>query len=412
MEEIANERKKKNRLGKIFGLSIWMLLFTYEGSFMIQSLVIFAIIELFYIIKNFSKIKVNKTHKYLILLMVVFTLATTINLFTNPSNINIYRITGLIYFFLIVIWFIINTQFDYEAKTINYIINNYIIVMTIVSIVSIYYSVFKGVQGKIEFINFIGTVIDENYSSALIAISPIFLMTKIINAKNNQATIFSIIINCVLLVINIFALALIGSRASFLVTCVGIALTFVLNYYQKITFQKIISSIFIVIAIVYGFNVLMDHIPVWNYERYFKNSYIDKSNNTRLDLWKNAIRVVSDQPIFGFGFGVYNNENEKYRDLPSFYLTPDSAPAHQSYLDILVYGGITGFLIFILFLYHVIKKSIKRKYRIILPNVVTFFLITNIIGADKSVFFWNNLIIIYLIIQYIDKNDTAIECFK
>ncbi len=37
------EKDKISITSKIFGISIWMLLFTYEGSFMVQSLLLFIV---------------------------------------------------------------------------------------------------------------------------------------------------------------------------------------------------------------------------------------------------------------------------------------------------------------------------------------------------------------------------------
>ena len=84
---------------------------------------------------------------------------------------------------------------------------------------------------------------------------------------------------------------------------------------------------------------------------------------------------------------------------------PDRVPAHQTYLDILIYSGVIGFIPFILFLYYLFKAFLKKEKFKYVPMIFLFLFITNIIGAERSVFFWNTLIILTIIKDNIDSKD-------
>ncbi len=297
-----------------------------------------------------------------------------------------------------------------NAREINFIINNFIIVMTIASLISIYYGIILNQGGKIALINFIGTEIDENYSSALISAAAIFLFLKLLYSMKNKINFVKWLI---LFVINIVGVSIIGSRASMLSCILSIIIGFIVYVFNDINTKKILASLVFLAIGILTFKIALNYMPQWTYERYFQNSYADTSNSIRITYWKNAFDATLDSPLFGLGFGFYTKIPE-YQNFDYFDITPESAPAHQTYLDIMIYGGFIGLLAFIYFIVDILKKVLHKKTIMLLPIAINLLIISNIIGADKSVFFWNILIIIYIVSEYLLKNDTATieECFK
>jgi O-antigen ligase len=62
-------------------------------------------------------------------------------------------------------------------------------------------------------------------------------------------------------------------------------------------------------------------------------------NETRLNLWKTAVRVAEDHPIVGVGEDNWDHVFEKYR-VEGFYDT--TVHPHNDYLTVLVASGVPG----------------------------------------------------------------------
>lgn len=405
--EIKSEKLSTST--KVFGLSIWMLLFTYEGSFMVQSLFLFLIILMLYSYLK-GKIKIKFESKVLIILFLFLCLSTIVNIFLYPVLVDEKCIIGIFYFGMITLWFLLNFNQSKNSREINFIINNYIYVMSIASLISIYYGVIVAQGGKIALINFIGTEVDENYSSALISTAVVILFLKLIFSMDNKKNTIKWLI---LFIINLVGVSIIGSRAAMLSCIISIIIGFLIYFSQKFTMKKMVIGAILILLGFCAFKIAINYMPDWTYDRYFKNSYVDKSNSIRITYWKNAINTVANSPAFGFGFGFYK-KIPKHQNLEFFNITPESAPAHNTYLDILIYGGYIGFIIFIYFIYLILKKILNRKTIMLAPITINLIIISNIIGADRSVFFWNTLIILCLICDFLlkDENTQIEECFK
>ena len=57
------------------------------------------------------------------------------------------------------------------------------------------------------------------------------------------------------------------------------------------------------------------------------------------------------------------------------------------------------------FIYYLFKAFLKKEKFKYVPMILLFLFITNIIGAERSVFFWNTLIILTIIKDNIDSKD-------
>lgn len=76
-----------------------------------------------------------------------------------------------------------------------------------------------------------------------------------------------------------------------------------------------------------------------------------KTNETRFELWRDALKDFSDSPIVGIGFGRYNDLMRTFKGVPGLvYVVTDAKimnnddTAHNSYLQFLAEGGVVGFL--------------------------------------------------------------------
>lgn len=383
----------------VFAFSFWLIFVTIEGSFSVQIfLPILPIVMITTIIKsNDFKLKIYKEYKYLFIFIFALTISTIFSFVFYIKYFDFECLIGLLYFVVIFLWYILNANKNYTAKELNFIIRSYIW-MSVLCSIFLLSRFLNGQDGKIAMINLLNIEIDENYVSALISVATVYIFIRILNKTNDN--IKEKIINILLLAINILGIALSGSRAALLSTMLAMVISFFYAFRFKINIKKIIKLFLIlIITIAIGIKIL-DYIPEWTFNRYFNSNYVDNSNNTRLSLWKNGLNGILNSPFLGYGIRIFHKLPE-FKYIINGASTPAGVPAHQTYLDLMLYAGILGFIPFILFLYNIIKIFLKKKNRIFIPVIIVIFLITNIVGAERSVFLWNNIILLALINRFI-----------
>lgn len=390
----------------LLALSFWLILFSFEGSFMMVSLTPIIFVNIVAkLVKRESLFKLNFIDKLFVALIIILIISTTINFFIHDDLISIDAIIGIVYFIGIFLWFSINTKEAYKEKEINLIIKCYILSSVICSLFIIF-RYFAGADGKIALINLVGTRIDPNYISAFIAVACIYLFMDVLKKPKNR------IVNLILLIILVFSVFLIGSRASLLGLLLSMIIAFCIYFFKNITKAKIIySMIFLICAIIIGSKILST-IPEWTLNRYFDfESYFDDSNSERINIWNNAVEGIIDQPLTGYGVGVFNKiEKFKYVQYGKITRTiPKTAPGHNTYLDIALYFGLIGLLIFMIILCSIFFKCFKKQNRELLPIVFMLVFLTVILGADKSVVLWNNLIILTIMLDYNNNNNLDVK---
>lgn len=375
----------------ILGISPFLALISREGGITLQNAVILVILLLINVlIRKKFVIRINKIHKVFLSLMLVITLSTAINTIIHNNVASTENLIELFYMYVIFLWFYLNTTSYVSKEKIMKILSCYNIVSVIMSIQIIKMSI-SGVAGKIMITNFAGVLMDENCVTALIAMTPIYAFTKLLYYKNNFFT------KCVVLfeiIICTAGVALAGSRAALIGMGMGLFITLAYYLKDKISFKKIIIMFGIVIVGIFFIANLKNIMPVWIYNRYFNSNYMDNSNTQRILIWKNALSGISNQPILGFGMGTFPNLKQYA------YTAGQSTPAHQTLLDMGLYGGIIGIIIFIYLIYLIIFPIVKnKKTKKYTGAIFCIFFISMILSATKSMFLWNNLIFLTLLYQ-------------
>ena len=89
-------------------------------------------------------------------------------------------------------------------------------------------------------------------------------------------------------------------------------------------------------------------------ENPFKKISSDGSMQDRFEYQKKYIKMISQRPFFGYGFGVQHNYFDNNNLIDS---------AHNTFLEIFFQGGIIYFLFFLLFYLHYIKIGINARYK-------------------------------------------------
>jgi len=150
------------------------------------------------------------------------------------------------------------------------------------------------------------------------------------------------------------ALFLTKSRGSWLAFAVGVIFVLWLNYRSWKKFLITLSAMIVAsLPLIFFTGALKRLLQIFNFSA-------TATTTIRLDLWSKAWYLFSQSPIFGVGFGRYNDIHiysfERIRGICGFfalYLDPDfifdNATAHNSYLQFLAETGVIGLFLLMSF---------------------------------------------------------------
>ena len=142
----------------------------------------------------------------------------------------------------------------------------------------------------------------------------------------------------ILILMNLFCIMFLYSRAAYLATFIGMILLFALKN-RKLLFILILAAVF-----------WQTVLPQKAAERIQQTTdeygeIVDISAERRFLIWSRSMELVQENPLAGIGFGVFR------------HLGYDLGDPHNIYLKILVEQGIFGLLIFIMIILCLLKEG-------------------------------------------------------
>ena len=208
---------------------------------------------------------------------------------------------------------------------------------------------------------FVGLNIAHNATGSIYALVSIFALIFFLEEKIKKIKL----LYSIALLLSIAGLYLSKSRGSYI--AFSVAVIFVLWVYLKS-----VKKFFIVLSALTVISILV----LWAtdiLERFVQIFQAEGTTATRLELWEKAWNLFSKSPVFGIGFGRFNDvRSAVYENLagqgglldiflhPRFYF--DSSHAHNSYLQFLAETGIIGLGLLLLFwclCFQIIFKALK-----------------------------------------------------
>lgn len=335
----------------LFFLFLWFISFPVKNSIYQVSTVFLIIILIIDLFKNgFSLfIEILKIYKDILIGLSLVLFAMLISNLTNSetngesySHIIKYLYKHILLFFI----------FIYFYKK-NFFSLNLVIVFIVLG--GLFYSSHGLydyiINNKIDIQSFLH---NRNTFGLLMFFSTITIFTFIMNNYNNK-----ILVTCGLIVFSLFIYCLFFSfsRSSWFASFIYIFLFFLLD--RNMLNKKIILLIFIfLISIVFLF--------------YFNDSLLGRLNqlitmdsSRRTDIWLDAIELIKQKIIFGYGFVDYSTIG--WNGIHG---------AHNSLIEVFVYTGLFGFICFTYLLLLILKDIIKNNNYIYLPLFISLLLIT------------------------------------
>jgi O-antigen ligase len=191
-----------------------------------------------------------------------------------------------------------------------------------------------------------------------------------------------------MIIINVYAVFMTGSRAGLLcVIVIAVISSLLVGKGKYLIPWKAVKYVTIVSLAGLGvYNLAKRFLFMETFTRVFDFSGY-KGGSDRIDIWNNSIEIFKENPFFGGGWGSYWGYNGYYNVV------------HNTYISVLTDGGIIGFILLFTPIIYISVKSLKQRY--ILPFLIlvsglgpSFF-----IDAINKRFFWNSIIIAFVLMN-------------
>lgn len=283
-------------------------------------------------------------------------------------------------------------QIPHNCRSINYLIQAFIIGSLIISLIVLIAQHQYLFDGSFRYTIQIGNNVDvdPNYLASYLYIGFAFCLYNISFSKFVNR--FSKMLYVIFALIILFAVFMTGSRSAYL--AVGIlTIGYFLELRKSMRFKKRFYLFFLIPIIVFSiFLVVENYFPDQILSRFDLVRLNDTSNANRLLYWKYALESFLHSPIIGFGAALTTDIILKY--------TSHVGDAHNTYLTFLLNFGLVGLLIVILWIWRVMKELIINRNKFWISFVISFFLNSFIIANQLGISFWIPLLLIYYMSSY------------
>ena len=354
--------------------SFYIGIFLLASAFSI-SLLFLLISLLFTFLKNRKNYFLDKWNICFFIGSLVLLLSAIANFFNNSSNtINLDKsiaLIGLANWIPLILLFIIFENYLSKPKH-RKIFADLLLLGAFPVIISGIGQVFFEWHGPLEIFNGLivwyqrpldnnffevtGLFNNQNYAGAYLNIIWPFALASC--CKNNQSIPLRIISSCFLLSIFLF-IVLTGSRAAWIGMIFSIPLVFGTKSFKWFLPLILFSSTFIfsIIFPIFGEgsqNFLQAVIPKYFWSDFTSEGYLSL-DVSRLEIWRNAIEFIANNPIIGNGAASFPSI---FENKTGFW----KGHAHNLPLELAVSYGIPGTLIIIIPIFFIIVFSIKEIF--------------------------------------------------
>jgi len=335
----------------IASLSISIIFFSYKSIITIYHKNIIILLAIIYIYLILSYFATQQTLKNFF----------SYNFLKNDGN----------FFFCYLPFFIFSVPFFNYKKVLNIFYSIIFFIFSFFAIFGIFEYLTKFSKFTLQYNSgagymFVALNFAHNATGSVYAVVSIFALVFFLKEKTKKYKILYAII----FIICVFGLFITKSRGSYVGFIAG--LIFVLwMHFRSIKKFFISILIFFIASIPFIFitNVYKRIFQIFTSFRGGTDAY---TTITRLELWKKAWYLFSKSPIFGIGFGRYNDIEQinyyRLQGIPgiiTFYNDKNfifnTSHAHNSYLQFLSETGIVG-LFLILFFWFICYRTILKAY--------------------------------------------------
>lgn len=203
-------------------------------------------------------------------------------------------------------------------------------------------------------------------------------------------------IRVLFILIQVISIVLYGSRIAYIILFL-LFFAYAVSSLKNRSKNEIIKASLIYLIILVGIIFTSWNIPIvkerilftfgYQQDYEFNNQDIIKDNTPeeqgRLLIWKDAVELIKEKPLFGYGTG--SNKiilQKKYRENGHLLFLNKKYNSHNTYLDLLLIGGIPLLCVYLVILGSLITRGIKDDNFVLL----SFFLIISITSLTETIF--------------------------
>lgn len=287
---------------------------------------VFLILFSFHIFGDIFLGRTVRKIKYFDLSAIFFIIYAFISITYSPyPNLTLQRATTILLLYIAVFWIIWKYAYDKSPERVVYIILKVLTLLFVASFLSIFINpvktfMFGRFQGILQNPNGLGVI-----TATLI---PMGLWQFLATKKKTALLLFFLMLT---------GLFLSASRGSLNAAIIGLGYMI----YASTKKQKPLLF-FVSLAFIFTLIWIIETLAMQFFMRYIRTETLPTGAG-RFEVWPIALKLISDKPILGYGFGVeeklFGLQHIKLFMHPGGYF-------HNSYLGITLQLGILGFILF------------------------------------------------------------------
>lgn len=234
-----------------------------------------------------------------------------------------------------------------------------------------------------------GVYADPNYSAIICIVGIVGAFYLIRKKSDYKQKLFLKVLLILAIIFQFIYLTFSVSRTGMVVTAAVLFLMPVIYAYcshnkiWKAALKGIIAALIVLFseqALIFGYNHISTYLDKWSSVLFKKESIQNVQgageleqigrkdelsgdiSNRRFDLWKNAIQVYEEEPVFGVTFANYNSYEKV--NMPHCYMLENDHTTfdafHNVVMDVLASQGTVGFVIFAIIIFSGLIRVIKN----------------------------------------------------
>lgn len=339
--------------------------------------------------------KINKLHLLAVLFLI---LLAGISYSTDLKQAQNDIVRHLSYILLPIIFL---TSKPFTKKESNTVIKTYIYALTVFFIICLFNAIYRQVKfsnqgGSFNWYFFYRYDFLEIFKQHPTYVSMYVLLSISYILSNGKKLLKKKWAAISLLIIQVLSIVFFGSRIGYII----LLLILLIYSYKNLKFtpKKVkikqgliyLTSIISLLIISWNIPIVKERIQfTFGYQQDYKynNQELIKSSTPeeqgRLLLWEDAFELIKERPLFGYGTGSNNKIlYQKYKDKGHLLFLEKKFNAHNTYLEVLLIGGIVLLLTYLMLLGALLYQAIRKRNFVLL----SFFLIVSITGLTETLF--------------------------
>lgn len=372
--------KGDNRLGIvqryiIYGYFLFAFFEPYLNGILGSIFKYYIVLLMMVLCFKFKRLHIRPFHFFFLiwLLFKITSIIWTTNLYM--PELHIFSQIGMVALLIVL------TSVPLDEKTIDSIVNTMWVGSAMIGLLSLFLShPYHGFVLTRNVLYLFGQEADPNNQAAFLLIGLTIALYNLVILNKH------FILSIITIMINVISLFMTGSRGGLVsLICISIFLFFI-ALGRKGMVNKLKYILVIILLCFSLYFIATKLLPDDIFSRLFDFSSYDGGSDRNL-IWANGWKLFSSDLnfVFGAGWGSYYGFNGIYQSM------------HNTFLAMLCDVGIFGFLIYFTPVISTCKKFYVKRYYLPVLLIICAFVPSFFIEAINKRFFWNSIILLFII---------------